>query len=349
MKHFALAALLTPIALLASDAKPHAGSAPPAEQASFTLPAWAVALPSDDVSDAERDAIQHEARAFARSAPPQATRELLAHLTRSSARCGRAHSAALAGAFSADIDPTEITVAVESSSVACTEVVIETAGFVPNPDRNLAAALLERTRFQANDDVRRVAWLAYGSIAETARERGDGGLAGSIDAILASRLASASGEERVLMVRAAGNAGCVACAPVLAEDATSHDDVLRRTAIAAHRFLGTKDSVDRMCGALEADSDGTARDLAAWALEWRSNDGADRAQCLERAATRDRSKAVRLQAVRALGILADDAPEAHDALARLADRRGDVGALALQTLDVRRGSEIVADDWMVVR
>jgi hypothetical protein len=349
MKPLAFAALLLPTLLVVSDAQSLAATPDPSEEPS-ALPAWAASLPDDDeITDARRDAIQHDAHELARSAPAGATRELLARLVSSDAQCGRAHAAALAGVFSARIDPADVAVALETASSPCDEVLVESAGFVPNPSRDVAVALLRRANATPDERVRGSAWLAYGSIAETARARSDGDLARSIDAVLVNRLAATSGDEHLLMVRAAGNAGCAACAPALAEDVTSSDARLRRAAIAAHRFLGTSDSVARMCGALERDPDGTARDLAAWALEWRSNDGADRARCLERAAASDGSMGVRLQAVRALGILADDALDAHDALGRLADQPGDVGALAWSTLEVRRGFEASPGGRMVLR
>lgn len=355
MKRLALSILVLPIALVASHTQSLAAQAPAnaaADETATTLPAWAASLPTDeDITDARRDAIQHEAYEFVRTAPAGAKRELLGHLTGSTARCGRAHSAAISGALAAGIDPLDVASALESASTECNEVVVESAAFVPNPDRNVALALLRKTRDAGEDYVRATAWLAYGSIGVTARTKGNTELARTIDATLVSRLAETSGEEHVLTVRAAGNAGCEACAPILAADASSNDDRLRRAAVAAQRFLGTKDSVARMCQALDGDADATTRDLAAWSLEWRANDGAERARCLEQAATRDRSKGVRLQAVRALGILADDAPEAHDALGRLAETNGEVGVIAQRTLDVRKGGEPAdaSENRMVMR
>lgn len=354
MKRLALSALVLPIALVASHAQSLA-AAPAnatANESATPLPAWAASLPSDDdITDARRDAIQHEAHEFVRTAPASATRELLGHLAGATARCGRAHSAALSGAMAAGIDPVDVAAALESASTECNEVVVESVAFVPNPDRNVAVALLRKTHDASDEYVRTTAWLAYGSIGVTARTKGNAELAASVDAVLANRLAETNGEEHVLAVRAAGNAGCEACAPILATDASSPDDRLRRTAVAAQRFLGTKDSVARMCNALAGDADATTRDLAAWSLEWRANDGAERARCLEQAATSDRSKGVRLQAVRALGILADDVPEAHDALGRIAERNGETGAIAQRTLDVHKGGEAAdgEENRMVMR
>lgn len=301
------------------------------------LPEWALASTDDaPITDAKRDTIQHDAIAFARRASVDETRAVLAALAGPNAACNRAHGAALAGVLSAGVDPRVVAATVHSASAQCNEVVVEAAGFVPNPDRALAAALLQRTSSpDADGAVRRAAWLSYGSIAETARRRGDVELARSIDTNLARALVTTNGEEHLLSVRAAGNAGCEACAPMLAEDASSSDLSLRRAAITSQRFIGTTDAVARMCSALEQDDDGSARDLAAWSLEWRSNDAEQRAACLEKAARTDRSKGVRLQAVRALGILAeDDTSPAHEALARLATKSGEVGRIAGATLDV---------------
>jgi hypothetical protein len=211
-------------------------------------------------------------------------------------------------------------------------VIAEAAGFVPNPDASIATALSKLTR---DEDVREAAWLSFGSIAETARTSGDVALADSIDAAIAPALAASTGEEHLVLVRAAGNAGCSECASILARDATSSDPSLRRAAIAAHRFLPSAGAVAGMCATLETDTDAGARDLAAWALEWRTTHAAERADCLERAALSDASKGVRLQAVRALGILSDDASPAEEALARLSVQRGEVGRVAARTLAIR--------------
>ncbi len=331
MKTILAALPLAAAVLVTSDAmsRPDERSLPIATHA----PSWLDALPADEaLSDAQRDAIQHDTRAYAKTATLDEQRALLDRLTRG-APCGRAHAAALAGAMSAGLEPTVVSAALESMHTACDEVLVEGAGFAPNPDATLAETL-RRLALNGDDPMRRAAWLSYGSIAETARRRGDAALARAIDVTLAARLNATSGEEHLLFVRAAGNAGCEACEDALAVDAHADDPVLRRAAIAAHRFIEAPDAVARMCGALASDADGAARDLAAWSLEWRTSSGAERTRCLEAAARRDPSKGVRLQAVRALGVLEGDLVEAHDALGRLALLPGDVGALAERTLDV---------------
>jgi hypothetical protein len=292
------------------------------------MPAWVAALPSDaEITNERRDAIQHEARMFASVATKEQRRDLVTRLTQG-ATCGRAHAAALAGTFVAGVEPAIVSNALGSMSTSCNEVIVEAAGFVPNPDASIAIALSKLTR---DDHVREAAWLSFGSIAETARTSGDAALADSIDAAIAPALAASTGEEHLLLVRAAGNAGCTECAPILARDAASSDPSLRRAAVAAHRFLPSASAVKQMCASLGSDDDASARDLAAWALEWRTTHAAERTECLERAAHGDASKGVRLQAVRALGILSDDLDPARDALERLSVLRGDVGTLAART------------------
>jgi hypothetical protein len=330
-----LAALVVGASLLGGASTSSASIEPTSAHA---VPEWThVSTDDGALGDAARDAIQHDAFAYARSASVDDTRAVLAALSGPNATCNRAHAAAVAGVLAAGVDPQVVAATVLSASTSCNEVIDEAAGFVPNPDRALAAALLQRDT--------RAAWLSYGSIAETARRRGDHELARSIDVTLARRMLVTNGEEHLLAVRAAGNAGCEACAPMLAADAASSDVGLRRAAVTAQRFLGNRDSVQRMCSALEHDEDQATRDLAAWALEWRSNDANDRAECLERAARSDRSKGVRLQAVRALGILADeDTSAAHEALARLATGKGEVGRIAVATLDVHASASNSAAD-----
>jgi hypothetical protein len=303
------------------------------------LPSWTASFPSDDgLSNEARDGIQQEARTLAKTLPAGSPlrAELFARLGKSP-RCGRAHSAAVAGAFSL-ATPAEIVSALGSMKTDCNEVLIESAGFAPEVDASLVNAVQAYTK-NGDPAQSRAAWLAYGSLGETARRAGSAPIADGVEATLASALAPAKGESRVLMVKAAGNAGCRACAGELAKDVRSPDLALRRAAVAAHRFLDDTSSVEAMCTALAKDGDDAVRDMAAWALEWRGNDAARRADCLDDAARRDTSKRVRMQATLALGVLADDHREATKALLGLADSPElDVAPLATQALAVRNQS-----------
>lgn len=295
------------------------------------LPLWSLDLPADEgLTDSARDRIQEEAHELMRRTSPGDPRrgELLDRLTlrEHHPRCGRAHSAALSGALTQEsVEPELVARAVERADTGCDEVVLESAGFARNIDARLVAAIRRRVGSQA-DATTRAAWLAYGSIAETARSaRADPSpLAQEIDAALSARLnVAGSVEEQLLFVRAAGNAGCVACRPSLAKIARSATPDLRRAAIAAHRFLDDESSVDLMCAALAREGDDRTRDLAAWSLEWRGTYGTKRARCLSAAAERDPSARVRVQSTLALGILADTITDATNALERLALRAAD--------------------------
>lgn len=311
--------------------------APPAPPLPTELPTWASALPGDDgLADATRDAIQHESRAFVKALPEESPlRAALFAKLAGAPRCGRAHAAAVAGAFS-EATAREIERTLAAMKTSCDEVIVEAAGFTPNADASLAAKLDGLVSGHGEEASRRAALLSYGSLGETARRSGDGELAKTIDARLVSALASSKGEGHVLAVKAAGNAGCVACAPTLAEDARSKDLGLRRAAVAAHRFLDDAPAVAAMCGALEKDADDAVRDMAAWALEWRGAAPEARAACLEKAARKDPSKRVRMQATLALGLLSDEQAPARAALTRLAgDESLDVQALAARSLEVR--------------
>jgi hypothetical protein len=135
------------------------------------LPAWARDLPPDDlVTDARRDAIQEEAHAFAKRATFAERGEFLTWLTHG-ARCGRAHGAALAGAFSAGVEPILVSEALETMSTACDEVIVESAGLVPNPDATLAAVMLQLTTSD-DENVRRAASQSYSSIYRTLTSAG---------------------------------------------------------------------------------------------------------------------------------------------------------------------------------
>lgn len=306
------------------------------------LPAWSAELPPDEgLLDADRDAIQHEAHFFMSQVGDGDVRrrELLGRLRDPAGACGRAHAAALAGAFTAGIEPSLVAETVDQAKTSCAAMVVESAGFATRVDATLAAALEARTH--ADDEaVRRAAWLAYGSIAETARRTGaPDAVADDIDRTLARRLDRARGDELLLFVRAAGNAGCAPCAPRLARLSASTDMALRRAATASLRFLVDDASVSLMCQRVLHDRDDGVRDLAAWSLEWRTTQAAVRVDCLERAARGDASQRVRTQSVLALGILANDVGGAASALTRIAARDDDTGALATSTLVTRSTPE----------
>ncbi|MBL8609467.1 MAG: HEAT repeat domain-containing protein [Myxococcales bacterium] len=315
---------------------PVAEVAPPEAPLPTELPTWASSFPGDErVTDAQRDAIQNEARTLAKTLPAGSPlrAQLFARLT-DAPRCGRAHAAAVAGTFS-ESSPAEIEGALASMKTSCDEVIVEAAGFSQAAEPTLVSALERLTAGHREEASRRAAWLAYGSLGETARRTGKPELASVIDGKLEKSLGVKSGD-RALLVKAVGNAGCASCMPLLAGDMRSSDVGLRSAAVAAHRFVDDKSGVQAMCGALAADKDDAVRDMAAWALEWRGGEATERAACLERAARVDPSKRVRMQATLALGVLADDAAPARAALERLADdERLDVSSLAGRSLEMR--------------
>jgi hypothetical protein len=178
--------------------------------------------------------------------------------------------------------------------------------------------LLALAESAPDDTIRRAAWLSYGSLGETAERTGDVALARRISARVERELRSAKGERRLVLVKTAGNAACSGCMPEVARDLVSSDVAHRISAVAAHRFVDDRASVDVMCSALAKDAQDAVRDMAAWSLEWRGGAVGQRAKCLESAARLDPSRRVRLQAVLALGVLSDRHTQAHRALEHLA-------------------------------
>ncbi len=116
--------------------------APPAPPLPTELPAWASALPADEgLADATRDGIQHESRAFVKSLPTDSPlRAALFAKLANAPRCGRAHAAAVAGAFS-EATPREIEGTLAAMKTGCDEVIVESAGFSSVADASLAAKL----------------------------------------------------------------------------------------------------------------------------------------------------------------------------------------------------------------
>lgn len=301
------------------------------------LPVWSASLPDDATLTAEmRDAIQVEARMLGKTLPRGTSLrvELFARMARSP-RCGRAHSAAVSGLF-AEASPSEIESVLSSMKTTCDEGIVEAAGFSPMADASLANALARLAEGRSEAATRRAAWLSYGSLGETARRTGDVALAVAIEARILRALAPATGAERLLMVKTAGNAGCASCVPHLAKETSSPDLALRSAAVAAYRFVDEPGAVSAMCGALGADREDAVRDMAAWALEWRGGAAVERAACLEKAARGDASQRVRTQATLALGVLADEHRSARASLEHLAaEPRLDMQSLAAHALELR--------------
>jgi hypothetical protein len=221
-------------------------------------------------------------------------------------------------------------------NTSCDEVVVEAAGFAPKVDSGLADRLLALAESASDDTIRRAAWLSYGSLGETAERTGDVALARRVSARVERELHSAKGERRLVLVKTAGNAACSGCLPEVARDLVSPDVARRISAVAAHRFVDDRASVEVMCSALAKDAQDAVRDMAAWSLEWRGGAVGQRAKCLESAVRLDPSRRVRLQAVLALGVLSDRHTEAHRALEHLAlDTDLDMQPFAERALEAR--------------
>lgn len=310
---------VAPAAPLAEVAERADLVAPIPEPMPTELPAWASAYPSDEgLGNAARDEIAHDARKLATRLPQgSALRAQLFASFAANPRCGRAHAAAVTGAFAA-ATADEIDGVLATMHTSCDEVVVEAAGFAPAPSKALAKRLVGLAEGSRSDAVRRAAWLAYGSLGETAGRTGDGALANEIQAKTLQFLRGAKGEARLVAIKTAGNAACASCTGELAKDLLSKEPSVRAIAAAAHRFVDDAASVATMCKVLSRDGDDGARDAAAWGLEWRGGSMKERVACLETAAKNDPSRRVRVQAALAVAGLADGSEEAADGLARLA-------------------------------
>lgn len=246
--------------------------------------------------------------------------------------CGRAANALAVGFFGAAKTPgTLVTRVLHESHAGCAPIYSEAAGFASDPTIELAKELEGRAKRSGEDRPSfEAAWLSFGSLGEIAGRLERGEVVRFIEQNVRTQLQSANDANRVLMLRAAGNAGCVSCAPFFAKALSDSSPEIRRAGATGFRFVPTKAAVSAMCARLEADDDLTVRDIAAWALQWRKNEDEARATCLVRAAMNDKVKSVRIQATQSLGLLAHDSnlgraalihltgPEAPPEVARLA-------------------------------
>lgn len=303
----------------------------------------ALARPEAEIGRADHDAIFLAVREGARAGAPARAEGCGARLygrLASVERCGRAADALAAGLFgAAGAAPSEVAAAVRAARPACRAPIAEAAGFASDVDASLVAALRqvrdEAARGRDPDGVveYRVAWLALGSLEETAARRGRAEVRAELDREIAGALAEASGPRELLLLRAAGNGGCVGCLPKVRARLDARDATVRRAAAAALRFVDDADAVRRMCARLAADADVAVRDTAAWALHAREGSAAERAACLELAARRDGEAVVRQQATQSLGLLAYHDERARDGIVRLVDApHPEVASLALGVL-----------------
>lgn len=278
-----------------------------------------MATPDDVLTDSEHDAILYATREAVRpgNSEADACRPRLFNLLADAKECGRAHSAVAAGLFGVGgVDPRDVTRAVSRAAPGCSARVVEAAGFAAAVDDELVETVAKIAR--TNDGgTRRSAWLTYGSLGEIARATGRGGIYGKVDRVLAAEIANRVGSDRLLFVKAGGNAGCTSCIPAFVSALKDADPDVRRAGAAGFRFIDTRSAVNTMCDRLEKDTDLTVREIAGWSLQWRGQNDELRATCLVRAAATDGARAVRQQATQSLAILAYESDPARAALVHL--------------------------------
>ena len=197
-------------------------------------------------------------------------------------------------------------------------VALNTA-FLNITSKPLARSVLEAVRSsEPSSDAQRMAWLAYGSLAEIAYSSGDQPLSRELEIPIREALLSARGaEERSFQLSVAGNAGCRSCYSEIKKSLKHPHPDLRMTATHSLRFLEAPEIVEHLCDALLGDAQPAVRDIAAWSLQWRRTEPEARAECLVAAAASDPSIQVRKQAVLALNKLSEDLEVARDGLLHL--------------------------------
>jgi hypothetical protein len=212
-----------------------------------------------------------------------------------------------------------IAVVLRSGREECRARVALNTAFLNITSKQLALSVLEVVRSSApSSDAQRMAWLAYGSLAEIAYSSGDQTLSRDLEVPILQALASTQGvEERSFQLSVAGNAGCQSCYSEIRKSLKDSHPDLRMTATHSLRFLEAAESVGHLCDALLGDAQSAVRDIAAWSLQWRRTEPEARAECLVAAAASDPSLQVRKQAVLALNKLSEDLEIARDGLLHL--------------------------------
>jgi hypothetical protein len=153
-------------------------------------------------------------------------------------------------------------------------------------------------------NARTAAWMTLGSLARAAYLSSDAGTYSRVQRSIYGALRDAPND--VVVIEAAGNAGCTICIPALRRALGARDPWVRRAAVSAFRFMASVAATHAMCDAL-SDPSNDVRTAAAWALHLAGQEAPDpetRGRCLLQAATRDLDEGVRLTAARSLSILA---------------------------------------------
>lgn len=274
-----------------------------------------------DLTQAGVHAILDAARAATSTEAPEreACVPLLYEDLASAPVCGRATDALATELFAIPgRAPAEIVRALARATAACRAPLVSAAGFAHDVDAALAAEVTRIARGSAGE-TRGRAWLALGSLEDVARANGRDELATRIDRTLAAALATSTRAERSLFVAAAGNAACRACKHLVRTLAHDADPAVRGASAAAERFLADEAAVRHACDRALGDDDASVRDLAAWGLQFRTEHGDRRVDCLLTVAATDPSSMVRKQATVSLGVLASRLPRARSALVHLTD------------------------------
>ncbi len=167
---------------------------------------------------------------------------------------------------------------------------------------------------------RLTAWQGLGTLCYHARKKARSDVVAHVEGVLRDKLSGLKlPEERVPLLKAAGNAGCQACLPFVEAAASDKSTEIRTAALGALRFVDSKAAVTRMCKAATSDHDAAVRQVAGWSLRNGVSFEVQRVTCLAKAAAQDPSPVVRSGAVGSLGVLAGTLARARSALIFLTD------------------------------
>lgn len=219
-------------------------------------------------------------------------------------------------------------------SNACTPAVVSGTTAEPRFERWLFDMIEDWSLKQTNSVRRSGGLVALGALTRLAREDGASDVVERSEADLVAQLRAAPAREVAQRIEAAGNAGCVACVPLLRPLLHSPSVAVRHAASGALRFVPDPAAAAIMCGVLDGDPSADVREQAAWALRWRHENPVVRVDCLVRSAARDLSPIVRIGAANALAALSKDISRARSALLELTDTEYDprVREVALRTV-----------------
>jgi hypothetical protein len=235
--------------------------------------------------------------------PVACARALSAELAKAT-RCGLVYDAVAIRVINGKGVPVGLAAAQLGQPAACRWKLLASLREATRAEPTIVASLLRRTA-EPDTDIRNAAWMTLGTLEFIARGAGQGEVVECLESALSGELGRSNAELLPVLLGAAGNAGCVSCRPTFERLLSSEDARLRRTAVAAFRFLDTPADVETMCRIARSDRDDSVRGSATYALRHAKAGMPRRLECLYAIATEDAAERVALDAVGSLSELAD--------------------------------------------